>query len=198
MDTQSSLAEQETQLEVLKREIEQAEASLESDFAKHAAQNVDSQLEELFFGDKEAFFKKILEMQNSFLKEKLGNKVEQANQLQQSISAKKGQQEVEQAQKAFLEKHPEADMNALTTFYNEDLPPKYKKELEQLEGVEFFEALYQLYQAFKGENKGEDKQGQEQAPTSAPQPPNEELPQRVEGNPTNAQGVGPELVMNRF
>ncbi|WP_120953263.1 Coiled-coil domain-containing protein [Helicobacter sp. L8] len=179
MDAQPSLEQQENQLKVLKDEIAQAEASLEGDFAKWASENIDAQLEGLFFDDKEAFIKKLLEMQNQFLKDNLGSKVQQANDLQGQIHTKKGEQEVQQAQADFLAKHPDANMEEMVAFYQDDLPPKYKKELDNLQGVEFFETLYQLFKSYKGEE--------------------ENLPQRLEGQAAPANNPNPqELVMDRF
>ncbi|MFC3847893.1 Coiled-coil domain-containing protein [Helicobacter baculiformis] len=184
-----SLSEQETELEILKREIKQAEESLEVNFAKYCAEHMDAELEGLFFDNKEAFVKKILEMQNVFLKEQLGEKIQKAQSLEQEIGNKKDLAQLEQAQQAFLSQHPEADMNAISVFYEEELPPKYKKQLERLAGVDFFNALYELYKAFSQELPNPPKG---QAPSNTP------LPQRVEGMGTNAQTNPPELVMNRF
>lgn len=58
---------EENELNALNAELEQARASLEGDFAKYAAENTSAELEELFFENKEEFFKAILEMQNTFL-----------------------------------------------------------------------------------------------------------------------------------
>ncbi|WP_104640053.1 Coiled-coil domain-containing protein [Helicobacter bizzozeronii] len=182
-----TLQDQEVELETLKREIKQAEDSLESDFAKYAAEHIDADLEALFFDDKPGFIKKLLEMQNQFLQEQLGSKVERAKQLQGEITQKKGLEQLEQDKAQFLQAHPDANMDELINFYNEELPPKYQKQLENLQGVEFFNALYELFKAYKGEAK----EPQEQ--------PKEELPQRLEGNtPESPSPSNAELVMNRF
>ncbi|WP_163556627.1 hypothetical protein [Helicobacter suis] len=44
-----TLEDKTKELETLKNEISQAEASLEADFAKYAAENMDEKLEQLFF-----------------------------------------------------------------------------------------------------------------------------------------------------
>ncbi|CCB79050.1 hypothetical protein HBZC1_00640 [Helicobacter bizzozeronii CIII-1] len=181
-----TLQDQEVELETLKREIKQAEDSLESDFAKYAAEHIDADLEALFFDDKPGFIKKLLEMQNQFLQEQLGSKVERAKQLQGEITQKKGLEQLEQDKAQFLQEHPDANMDELINFYNEELPPKYQKQLESLQGVEFFNALYELFKAYKGAPEPQEQQ-------------KEELPQRLEGNtPESPSPSNAELVMNRF
>lgn len=180
-----TLQDQEVELETLQREIKQAEDSLESDFANYASENITPELEGLFFDDKPAFIKKLLEMQNQFLQEKLGGKVQRAQELQGQITEKKNMQDLEQAKAAFKEQHPDVDIEDMIEFYHEDLPPKYQKQLESLQGVEFFNALYQLYSAYKGEQSAP----KEESP----------LPKRLEGNaPANASGGDASMVMNRF
>ncbi len=54
------IREKEIELETLKREIAQAEASLENDFAKHMAEKTDEKLEDLFFNNKVDFYRSVL------------------------------------------------------------------------------------------------------------------------------------------
>ncbi|PUB99898.1 Coiled-coil domain-containing protein [Helicobacter pylori] len=109
-----AIREKEIELETLKREIAQAEASLENDFAKHMAEKTDEKLEDLFFNNKKA---------------------------------------------EFLEKHKgeNIDFNELVDFYNEELPQKYKREIDKLDGVQFFQSIYDLFNAAQGENMQEGK-----------------------------------------
>ncbi|WP_104686765.1 Coiled-coil domain-containing protein [Helicobacter felis] len=195
---EATLQDQELELEVLKKEIQQAEQSLESDFAKYAGEHIDAQLEALFFDDRVGFIKKILEMQNQFLSEQLGQKVQRAKDLQEDITLKRGMQDLEKVKAEFLNAHPEANIDEILEFYNEELPPKYQKQLESLQGLDFFNTLYELYKAFKGTDAPQDKQ-ESQEPQEAQQPPQEELPKRLEGNtPNNPSSANSELVMNRF
>ncbi|TSA81487.1 Coiled-coil domain-containing protein [Helicobacter mehlei] len=186
-----TLQDQEVELRTLQAEIKQAEQSLESDFANYAAQNTTPELESLFFDDKAGFVKKLLQMQNQFLQEKLGSKVQRAQELQGEITQKRNMQDLEAAKQAFLQQHPDANMDEIMAFYHEDLPPKYQRQLESLQGVEFFNALYELYKAYKGPQEPPEAQEAQEAP--------QELPQRLEGNSAqNPSGGDASMVMNRF
>ncbi|MBS4276044.1 Coiled-coil domain-containing protein [Campylobacter vulpis] len=184
MSEDFSTSTQEEELSALENEISQAEASLEQDFAKYAAQNLDEESEELFFEDKEAFIMKILQMQNDFLNEGLRAKMQRADTLKSDIEGKKQMQGIEAAQKEFLEAHPDADMAALMEFYEEELGAKYKKELDKLEPKDFFTTLYEIYQM-------RNKKGDEE----------EHLPRELEANEADASvsSVGSEdMPMNRL
>ena len=78
----------EADLKALDEEIAQASESLESDFAKFAASKMDEKMEELFFENKEDFFKQILLWQNEFL-EAYRNKLERRQGLQNNIATKR-------------------------------------------------------------------------------------------------------------
>lgn len=181
-----TLEDKKKQLESLKNEIDQAQASLEGDFAKYAAQELGEEDENLFFEDKEKFILKLLQMQNEFLKDKLANKVQQAQDLHEEINTQQAQEQTQAIQQEFLAKHPEANMQELMAFYNQDIPPRFKAQLDQLEGLDFYEALYQAYQSFKSAD----------SPPDAQQQP---LPERLNGNASNPENTTTnDSVMNRF
>ncbi|MDL0101900.1 Coiled-coil domain-containing protein [Campylobacter felis] len=182
-DFNTNIEEQE--LSALENEISQAEASLEQDFAKYVAEKLanDETLEELFFEDKEDFVLQILQMQNDFLNEGLRAKIQRANSLKSDIEGKKQMQGIEAAQKEFLQTHPDANMDALMEFYEEELGTKYKKELDKLEPKDFFTTLYEIYQM-------RNKKGGE-----------EHLPRELEANEADASlsSVGSDdMPMNRL
>ncbi|WQR65300.1 Coiled-coil domain-containing protein [Helicobacter pylori] len=152
------IREKEIELETLKREIAQAEASLENDFAKHMAEKTDEKLEDLFFNDKVDFYRSVLVEQNNFLNEHVSQKVNKALALNEEIETSKKSQEIEKAKAEFLEKHKDEniDFNELVDFYNEELPQKYKREIDKLDGVQFFQAIYDLLKAAQVENMQEE------------------------------------------
>lgn len=177
---QSPLNDDEARLAVLENEISQAEASLENDFASFAAQklNSDEGLEEAFFEDKEEFIKQILHLQNEFLKS-LQNKVDEANELRGQIGQKKAFDTIQAAADAFDAQNLGVSSDALLDFFQKDLSPRAKANLENLEPSAFFEELYKLYQ---GET-------QEQS---------EELPQRLNASSASVESGGDSLVTQRF
>ncbi|AFI05218.1 hypothetical protein [Helicobacter cetorum] len=135
------------------------------------AEHTDEKLENLFFESKVDFYKYVLTSQNNYLKERLTDKVDKAKSLSEEIHTSKKKQEVETAKAEFLKKHPDADMEDLIEFYNNEIPPKYKKEIDTLEGEAFFEAILTLFEATQ-EPAQQDKQPQKEQP----------LPKELQGN----------------
>lgn len=178
---QSPLNDDEARLAVLENEISQAEASLENDFASFAAQkiNSDESLEEAFFEDKEEFIKQILHLQNEFLKS-LQNKVDEANTLRGQIGQKKAFDTIQAAADAFDGKNLGVSSDELLDFFQKDLSPRAKANLESLEPSAFFEELYKLY-----------TQG-------AKEEQSEELPQRLNASSASVESGGDNLVTQRF
>ncbi|HEC1566704.1 TPA: hypothetical protein R1X62_000817 [Campylobacter upsaliensis] len=178
---QSPLNDDEARLAVLENEISQAEASLEQDFASFAAEKIasDESLEELYFEDKEEFIKQILHLQNEFLKS-LQNKVDEANELRGQIGQKKAFDNIQAAADAFDAQNLGVSSDELLDFFQKDLSPRAKANLESLEPSAFFEELYKLYQ---GENKEQES---------------EELPQRLNASSASVESGGDSLVTQRF
>lgn len=176
--------------EALANELAQAEASLEADFVKWCAESLTPSDEEKFFDDKEAFIKDILEKQNKFLKDRFEGKVNRLKELDSNIAQEQFMQSMSQAQQQFLNAHPEADINVLIEFYNQDLPPRTKAEIDSLSPLESFEALYAIY---KQANNSQQAQAQE------PQAQSSDLPQKLQGNPAQeAGGYTQATQMSRF
>ncbi|HEO8741706.1 TPA: hypothetical protein R1X42_000782 [Campylobacter upsaliensis] len=177
---QSPLNDDEARLAVLENEISQAEASLEQDFASFAAEKIasDESLEELYFEDKEEFIKQILHLQNEFLKS-LQNKVDEANELRGQIGQKKAFDNIQAAADAFDAQNLGVSSDELLDFFQKDLSPRAKANLESLEPSEFFNELYRLYQA---QNQSSE----------------EELPQRLNASSASVESGGDSLVTQRF
>ncbi|WRA01844.1 Coiled-coil domain-containing protein [Helicobacter pylori] len=188
-----AIREKEIELETLKREIAQAEASLENDFAKHMAEKTDEKLEDLFFNNKVDFYRSVLVEQNDFLNNHVSKKVDKAIALSEEIENSKKSQEIEEAKAKFLEKHKDEniDFNELADFYNEELPQKYKREIDKLDGVQFFQAIYDLFNAAQGENMQEGKANAREEEIN--------LPKEVKGNGVSSSAnARNQSVMTRF
>ncbi|CRF47797.1 hypothetical protein HHE02_10920 [Helicobacter heilmannii] len=180
---EGSASAEEQELEALKQELAQVEASLETDFAQYAAEHME-EFEQDFWDDRVGFVNKLLQLQNKFLQERLGDKIQRAQELQTTIAGQSTTKELQAGQEAFLQEHPDANVQAMGEFYTDDLPPKYRKQLDTLSGKEFWSALYELYNAYTGASGGQEEEAG--------------LPKRLEGNAGQASGGGQEMVMNRF
>ncbi len=163
------IKEKEIELETLKREIAQAEASLEQDFIKHMVDKTSEKVEDLFFSNKPEFYRFVFTEQNNYLREKLTDKVSKAMALSDEIQSDKDAEEIEKDKQAFLNKHPEVDFNKLFEFYEEEMPKRLKKQIDKLEGVDFFEAILDYFNAVnaKEEPKSEAKEEEKELPKEA-------------------------------
>ncbi|GAA8221806.1 hypothetical protein HpKG35_09240 [Helicobacter pylori] len=127
-----SIKEKEIELETLKREIAQAEASLEQDFIKHMVDKTNEKVEDLFFSNKPEFYRFVFTEQNDYLREKLTDKVSKALDLSDEIQRDKDAEEIEKSKQAFLKKHPGIDFNELLEFYNEEIPNRFKAQIDKV------------------------------------------------------------------
>ncbi|GAA9636311.1 hypothetical protein HpVa149_03320 [Helicobacter pylori] len=184
------IKEKEIELETLKREIAQAEASLEQDFIKHMVDKTNEKVEDLFFSDKPEFYRFVFTEQNNYLKEKLTDKVSKAMVLSDEIQRDKDAEEIERDKKAFLNKHPEVDLNALLEFYEEELPKSVKKQMDKLDGVAFFEAVLDYFNAFNAKEEEPKKESKEEYSP---------LPKEALGNGVSGVGyANNENIMTRY
>ncbi|EMH40020.1 hypothetical protein [Helicobacter pylori] len=87
------IKEKEIELETLKREIAQAEASLEQDFIKRMVDKTNEKVEDLFFSNKPEFYRFVFTEQNNYLREKLTDKVGRAMDLSDEIQRDKTENE---------------------------------------------------------------------------------------------------------
>ncbi|WRD74781.1 Coiled-coil domain-containing protein [Helicobacter pylori] len=184
------IKEKEIELETLKREIAQAEASLEQDFIKHMVDKTDEKVEDLFFSNKPEFYRFVFTEQNNYLREKLTDKVSKAMTLSDEIQRDKDAEEIEKDKQAFSKKHPEVDFNMLLEFYEEELPKSVKKQIDKLDGVAFFEAVLDYFNAINAKEEEPKKENQEEE---------KELPKEALGNGVSGVGyANNENIMTRY
>ena len=95
--------QEEYELGLLKQELAQNEASLESDFAKYVVDNLSEKQEMLMLDDKEAFIREvILPMQNKFYNERITNKRQREQELETSINQKRNKKSFDDSVNAFI------------------------------------------------------------------------------------------------
>ncbi|GAA7266096.1 hypothetical protein ID0507_09400 [Helicobacter pylori] len=181
------IKEKEIELETLKREIAQAEASLEQDFIKHMVDKTNEKVEDLFFINKPEFYRFVFTEQNNYLREKLTDKVSKAMDLSDEIQRDKDAEEIEKDKQAFSKKHPEIDINELLEFYSEEIPNRIKTQINKLDGVAFFEAVLDYFNALN--SKEEEPKSKEEG----------KLPKEVLGNGVSGEPyANNENIMTRY
>lgn len=184
------IKEKEIELETLKREIAQAEASLEQDFIRHMVDKTNEKVEDLFFSNKPEFYRFVFTEQNNYLREKLTDKVGRAMDLSDEIQRDKEYEEIEKDKEAFSKKHPNIDLNELLEFYNEEIPNRIKKQIDKLEGEAFFEAVLDYFNAVIAK---------EEEPKSEEKEEGIKLPKEALGNGVSGVGyANNENIMTRY
>ncbi|MCQ2688024.1 Coiled-coil domain-containing protein [Helicobacter pylori] len=184
------IKEKEIELETLKREIVQAEASLEQDFIKHMVDKTNEKVEDLFFSNKPEFYRFVFTEQNNYLREKLTDKVGRAMDLSDEIQRDREDEEIKKDKEAFLKKHPKIDFNELLDFYNEEIPNRIKKQIDKLEGEAFFEAILDYFNALNAK---------EEEPKSEEKEEENKLPKEALGNGVSGVGyANNENIMTRY
>lgn len=139
---------QESELSALENELNESLSALDSDFASFYAENMPDDVEELFFEDRAAFLMEVEKAKMQYIQEKITPMEQRKEELTQSIAQNKQGAAIWQAQAAFTKAYPDADLDSLLKFYNENLSPKQKQELER-EG-DLFKAYEKVYQYMNG------------------------------------------------
>lgn len=178
---------QEAELKSLVQELTQAQETLESDFASFVAESITPEEEELFFEDKTAFIKMVLEKQNAFYEERIRSKEKRAKELESDIANKKNLGIIEEAEKRFLAEYKISDeeFQKIMDFVTNDVPPRVQKELERLEPYDFFKESKRLYDEANGATKADKKE-------------KAQLPTRLDGTAGSAEFGGDESPMSRI
>lgn len=94
-------SEEVKELEALQTEIAELENNIEGNGAAFLAQNISPEEEELFFENKEEFFKTIMKKLNNFFEEQLGEKTQRIAQIKNTIDEKNSNAEFYTAQQEF-------------------------------------------------------------------------------------------------
>lgn len=142
-------------LQELQSELQQTISSIDSDFASFYATNMPSEVEELFYEDRAKFLLEVEKAKQGYLEQRMIPMQQKASELQQTINDKQNQSSIWEAQIAFTRKYPDVDLDEMLAFYNEELSPKQKKELEKLGSLE---AMYEQVVILMRGNPSQDTQ----------------------------------------
>lgn len=153
---------------------------IDNDLARELAQMVekDPSLEDLFFENKEEFFKRILEVVGDELENNITSRRDELIAFNNEEAFQNRLGAFEQALSAFAEANPQVDTQKLLEFYT-GLPQEVQKQLDSLPPQAMVQRLFELYQQSQSQNQaqgGEPNQAQEQQ--------QDELPQQLNGVPS--------------
>jgi len=98
-----------------------------------------------FEDDVRGFLSAVEEAREVFYREKLDELKGRIDGLKAEAADEEETLNIEDAKRAFLEDHPEADWAAITDFFQNDMSPRQKEELAGLELGEMMEKVYAMF-----------------------------------------------------
>lgn len=179
-DTSGDIAE----LQGIQKELQDVEASLENNFAEFITAEIanDPTFEDLFFSDRKTFFKKVMEMQNNFVKGLAEPLAQRAKEAEGRIVEKQELGRIDLIKKQFQAKHPDVDIQSLITFFINEVPPKLQEEIKNAPLEQFFDIVYEIYLQATG-------QGKQAEPQTPPPPQESPLPSQANGVAVNSENA---------
>lgn len=174
-------SKEESELSALEEELAQSTSAIDNDFAAFYAENMPEDIEDLFFEDRKQFLLAVESAKQDFIQEKIAPLQQKKEGLTQQIEKNKTGAMIWEAQTAFRQKYPEADLDELLQFYNENLSPKQKQQLEEL--GDLAKAYEKVYLIMTGQDSQDSKQNK----------PKRELPKQTQGQFGNIEGLDLDL-----
>lgn len=172
---------QESELSALQEELNQSISALDSNFAEFYAENMSDDVEELFFEDRVAFLIEVEKAKQAFIEEKITPLQQKGQELEQNISNRKQGARIWQAQKDFLKAYPDADLDEMLRFYNEELTPKQKQALNSEEDL--VKSYIKVYEYMNGGSEDE----------QSPKEKKRNFPKQTSGQFGNVKGLDLDL-----
>lgn len=185
-DPREQLNLKKAKIQVLESEFSEIDTKLDAEFLE----KIDSlltpeQMELRFEDDPRPFVQALEDAREAFYREKLGTLKNTIDTMRTEVKDEEEGLDIEDAKKAFLAAHPEADWNALVDFWNNHVTQFQKDELAQYNGLELIEKGYELYLK-------KNKKSVANAPTNAentPEPtqePTEKIPPNLNNIPASS------------
>lgn len=133
-------------IQILEGEFSDIDAALDAEFIEQlpsmlTEEEADMRLDEDF----RPFLALVEEKKEGFYRTKLDELKAQIDALKKEASDEEESLDIEDGKRVFLEAHPEADWNALTEFYKNDMTARQKEDLIDLDLVPFMEKVYELF-----------------------------------------------------
>lgn len=177
-------------IQVLEDELSETDAKLDAEFME----KIDSlmspeQLELRFEDDPRPFIQALEEAREGFYREKLEGLKNTIDTMRKEVNDEEESLSIEEAKRAFLAAHPEADWNALVDFWKNHVTQYQKDELAQYEGLELIEKGYELYVKKNKKSTPAPAASPEPAPKGEPEPapaPAAQIPANLNNIPASA------------
>lgn len=146
-DPKEALNIKKAQIDLLEAELSDVDAKLDAEFLDQipsllSEEEMDMRLDD----DIRPFLALVEEKREAFYAQKLDDLKGRITTMRSEVEDEEATISIEEAKRAFLEAHPEADFAALTDFYHNDLTPRQKEELYAApDYLAMLEAAYAMY-----------------------------------------------------
>lgn len=195
-DPREQLNIKKAKIQVLEAELSEIDAKLDAEFIEKLDTLMSPEQMELRFEDDPRPFVQALEdVREAFYREKLGALKSTIDTMHKEVMDEEEGLDIEDAKRAFLEAHPEADWSALVDFWKNHVTQFQKDELAQYSGLELIEKGYELYLKKNKNSSSAPTADQEPTPVTTPEP-SANIPANLNNIPASAvkgdPGVSPQ------
>lgn len=147
VDPTQSLNIKKAQIDLLEAELSDVDAKLDAEFLEQIPLLLsDDEMDMRLDDDIRPFIAVVEEKREAFYSQKLDELKGRIGTMKTEVENSEADISIEEAKRAFLEAHPEADFSALTDFFHNDVTPRQKEELYAApDYLAMLEAAYAMY-----------------------------------------------------
>lgn len=147
VDPTQSLNIKKAKIDLLEAELSDVDAKLDAEFLEQIPSLLsDDEMDMRLDDDIRPFLAVVEEKREAFYSQKLDELKGRISTMKTEVEDSEADISIEEAKRAFLEAHPEADFSALTDFFRNDITPRQKEELYAApDYLAMLEAAYVMY-----------------------------------------------------
>lgn len=155
-DPREALNLKKAEIKLLEQELSDIDAKLDAEFIDTIDQLMSTEeLEMRFDDDVRAFLSLVEEKREAFYREKLDELRSTISKKVSEVANEEDDMDMEEAKAAFIEAHPDVDMEAMSDFFNNDLTQRQKDEIATAQS--YLETLEKTYAMYAKKNKNQTK-----------------------------------------
>lgn len=146
VDPREAVNLKKAQIQLLEAELSEVDAKLDAEFLASINDRLTpEELELRFDEDMRPFLALVEEKREEFYREKLDELKGRIEGMRVEVEDEEQTLNIDDAKRAFLAAHPEADWAAIVDFFKNDMSARQKEELQDLELGDMMEKVYVLY-----------------------------------------------------
>lgn len=146
VDPREALNLKKAQIQLLESELSEVDAKLDAEFLASIGDRLaPEELELRFDEDVRPFLTLVEEKREDFYREKLDELKGRIEGMRGEVEDEEETLNIDDAKRAFLAAHPEADWAAIVDFFKNDMSTRQKEEIQDLDLLDMMEKVYVLY-----------------------------------------------------